>query len=277
MELGSRIVSLPVLTFSSDTLSRPDGFGAYHDLYAAGADVARVEGAFRAQVRMFRFNRMIVFDRHIDGVLHSRDDKRVRRDGFDHIALHLLVSGHLIAGPHGDERPVRPGELVLFDTSQPQRSQNRKAHMISASVARDQIGPLVPDISKFHGHILPDGVGGLVADMMQSLVRRADTLSPEAAEQSGIALAILLAGALKRQAPSLDAILAPGRASLARRDDAVAYIEAHLTEQTLSADDIATGIGISRSMLYRCFVGDGGVARFIQQRRLERVLSLIHI
>lgn len=264
-------MSLPLLTFSSDALNRRDGFGAYHDLYAAGSDVTRVDEAFRAQVRMFRFNRMIVFDRHIDGVLHSRDHQRVRRDGFDHVALHLLVSGDLIAGPHGDERPVRAGEIVLFDTSRPQRSQNRKAHLISASVARDQIAPLVTDISQFHGHILPDETGGLVADMMQSLVRRADTLSPEAAEQSGIALAILLAAALKRQAPSLDPFLEPGRASLARREEAEAYIEAHLADQSLDADDIAAGMGISRSMLYRCFVGDGGVARFIQQRRLERV------
>ncbi len=264
-------MSLPLLTFSTDALDHRDGFGAYHDLYAAGSDVARVDEAFRAQVRMFRFNRMIVFDRRLDGLRHSRDDRRVRRDGFDHITLHLLVSGHLIAGPHGDERPVKPGEIVLFDTSRTQRSQNREAHMISTAVARDQIGPLVPDIATFHGHILSDATGGLVGDMMRSLVRRAETLAPEAAEQSGFALAILLAAALKGQTPSLDAILAPGRASRARREEAQAYIEAHLTDQTLSADDIAAGIGISRSLLYRCFAEDGGVARFIQQRRLERV------
>ena len=60
-----------------------------------------------------------------------------------------------------------------------------------------------------------------------------------------------------------------------RRIRAEAYIDAHLADPRLDSAGVAAGIGASRSSLYAVFADEGGIARFIQKRRLERLRSTI--
>jgi AraC-like DNA-binding protein len=268
-------VSLPSITFSTRRLDPGLGFGAYHDLYATGADVARVGDVFHAEVQAYRFERMILFKRSLNGLQHSRNPTRVRRDAFDHITLHLLLAGEMRAGPPGHERRMQPGEILVLDNSLPQQSRSYDVNVISAPVARDLIEPLVPDIRAFHGTILPEAIGGLLADFLIALTRRSPTLDANVGGHSSTVVGMLLAAVLRGQAPPVEAVVWAGahdlNGDLARRRQAEAHIEAHLGEQDLNANSIAAAIAVSRSILYRTFAPDGGVARFVRQRRLERV------
>ncbi|WP_264049953.1 helix-turn-helix domain-containing protein [Methylobacterium flocculans] len=268
-------MSLPSITFSTDRLCPDLAFGAYHDLYAAGADVARVGGPFHARVQAYRFDRMILFERSLNGLGHSRNPTRVRRDAFDHITLHLLMVGEMLAGPPGHERRMRPGEILVLDNSLPQQSRSYDVNVISTPVARDLIEPLVPDIRAFHGAILPESVGGLLGDFLVSLTRRSAMLDPGVVTRSSSTIGMLLAAALRGQDPPAEAVVWAGTHDWpeeeSRRRQAEAFIEAHLSEADLNAEVIASGIAVSRSLLYRAFSGDGGVARYLRQRRLERV------
>ncbi|MCJ2037046.1 helix-turn-helix domain-containing protein [Methylobacterium sp. J-068] len=272
-------MSLPSIDFSTRRLGPEVAFGAYHDLYATGADVARVGDAFHAEVRAYRFDRMILFNRHLNGLAHSRNPTRVRRDAFDHITLHLLVTGEMLAGPPGYERRMRPGEILVLDSSLPQQSRSYGVNVISTPVARDLIEPLVPNIRTFHGAILPESVGGLVCDFLISLTRRSSVVESDVAARSSSVVGTLLACALRGQAPPVDAIVWAGthdlREDLARRRQAEAFIEANLGDRDLSADSVAAGVAVSRSILYRSFAPDGGVARFVRQRRLERIRQML--
>ncbi|MFD1378250.1 helix-turn-helix domain-containing protein [Fodinicurvata halophila] len=49
------------------------------------------------------------------------------------------------------------------------------------------------------------------------------------------------------------------------------YIEAKLAAPDLTPETICADLGLSRSSLYRLFDSEGGVARFIQDRRLARI------
>lgn len=268
-------MSLPSITFSSQAFDPDLAFGAYHDLYATGADVARAEGPFYAEVRAYRLERMILFKRHLSGLEHSRNPTRVRRDAFDHVTLHLLLSGRMLAGPPGYERAMQPGEILVLDNSLPQQSRSYEVDMISVPVARDLIEPLVPDIRAFHGAILPESVGGLVGDFLESLFRRSAGLDAEVSARASSALGLLLAAALRGQAPPVEAVVWAGAHYLvddqARRRQAETFIESHLAERDLSVDTIAARIATSRSNLCRTFAPDGGVARFVQQRRPHRI------
>ena len=268
-------MSLPLLSFSSKALRPAVGFDAYHALYAAGADVARRDGAFHAEVRAHRFNRMLVFERRLAGVGHERNAARVRRDGFDHVTLHLLLSGTLIAGAEGEERRLRPGEILIIDTSAPQRNWCDDTHTITVAVARDQIGTPIQDPRAFHGTVLSQRAAGVIADLMISFTRRVDVLTPDTSDQLGPVLGMLLAAALKGTPPGAEAVAALGQPDGGRRRKVEAFIEAHLSDHGLDADAIAGGVGISRTVLYRCFAADGGVARFIQLRRLERIRNVL--
>ena len=268
-------MSLPSFAFSTRGVGPDFAFEAYRELYAGGADVARIGPDFSAQVQAYRFDRMILFKRRLNGLQHSRSPQRVRRDGFDHITLHLLLEGALLAGPPGHERRVRPGEILVCDNTLPYQSRAQSVRQISTPVARELIEPLTPDLRKFHGAILPETVGGLVADFILSLTRRSETLDGSVVSRSSTVLGMLLAAALRGHDAPPEAIVwaathdAPD--ADARHREAEAHVERHLADRDLSAETIATELGISRSLLYRAFLRDGGVARFVQQRRLERV------
>ena len=53
------------------------------------------------------------------------------------------------------------------------------------------------------------------------------------------------------------------------------FIDGHLTAPDLTADAICGAVGVSRRTLYRPCDQEGGVYRYIQVRRLDRIKALL--
>ncbi|HJO66470.1 MAG TPA: hypothetical protein QF469_14180 [Sphingomonas sanguinis] len=51
------------------------GSADYRQLYANGADVERLDGPFQARLTGWRFRHMLLFDRHLPGVAHAREER----------------------------------------------------------------------------------------------------------------------------------------------------------------------------------------------------------
>ncbi len=66
-----------------------------------------------------------------------------------------------------------------------------------------------------------------------------------------------------------------GQPEIDRRPLLRAYIARNLANPDLSADHICRELGISRTVLYRVFQEDGGVVRFITDRRLDRCFAAL--
>lgn len=263
------------LVFAAQDRDETDGFGAYHDLYASGSDVGLTGGPFAAKVRAHRFQRMIVFDRYNNGVSHGRDAARVRRDGFDHIALQLLVSGQLAGGRPGDERALAPGEIILFDMTQPQHTRADDARLIAISLAREVVEAAAPVTRSLHGTILPQASAGLLGDFMTSLARHGDTLSAGTASRAGRMVAELLAAALGEDGRRPASASSSEQLMVLKRERAEAAIEARLADPALDVEAVAAALGVSRSVLYRLFEASGGVAQYVLHRRLERLRAAL--
>lgn len=257
-----------------------DGFGAYHDLYRNGGTIARTGDRFRATVTAHLFPRMLLFDRRVIGASHHRTASRVRRDGYDHVNIQVLRSGSMAAGPPGDERAMRPGDVVVFDTARPQHTVLAEADFVSMSIARDAIardaiGPAPQDAGGWHGVVLSGGAAGLLGDFMLSLARHAASLAPAVADMGADMAGQLLRAAIGGLEPDA---ATRGEASAGLdmlRWRAEAFIDAHLGHPALDADQIAVGIGASRTRLYAAFVPAGGVAREILRRRLTRLAEAL--
>ena len=246
-------------------------FGGYHDLYGSGTTVSRTEGPFRAAVSAYQFPRMLFFNRKVAGAAHHREADRVRRDGFDHINLQVLRSGRMAAGQPGDERTMSPGDIVVFDTTRPQRTFVAEADYVSVAITRDAITKTVPEIGRLHGTVLSGGDAGLLADFLLSLGRHISQVTPtvasESAAMAGTLLHNLVASDLPRPAPRKAA-----RVTLEmHRWRAEAYIDAHLDDRALDVDAVASGIGVARTTLYAAFARGDGVARQILVRRVRRL------
>ena len=260
------------LVFGADDA---ESFGAYHDLYAGGSTVSRSGTAFSAAVMAYRFPRMLLFDRQVAGVVHHRDEARVRRDGFDHFTLQVLRSGDMAGGPPGDERPLAPGDVILFDTTRPQRTRVDGADYVTVTLAREQVEAAVPEARRLHGAVLSRPAAGLLGDFLLSLARHAHALGPDAGAQGAAVLADLLAAAAGGVRPPAPAEGGGADYLGLQRDRAEAFIDAHLGNPLLDADAVAAGLGLSRSTLYRAFAPVDGVARRITARRLERLRAAL--
>ena len=53
------------------------------------------------------------------------------------------------------------------------------------------------------------------------------------------------------------------------------HIDANIEAETLNADELGRRFQLSRASLYRLFEADGGLARYVQDRRLNRALRLL--
>lgn len=256
--------------FSGAGMDPEAAFARYRELYARGSDVTRTSEPLHLEVRAWRLGSLILFDRHLSGVVHARAD-RVADDGFDHFFLNHILSGRA-RGVGAAPFELQAGQTVLFDATRPMRIEYSNARIVTMSVSRAAVEAAVGSADRLHGRLLqpPDNV--LLADFLERLVERADILAPHTMPAVGRAIIELLASAL---AENVRAGAEARRLQFARREAAIRHIAAHLGDASLSAETIASTIGVSRSALYRLFERDGGVGPFVQKMRLDALRAAL--
>jgi AraC-like DNA-binding protein len=257
-------------SFSTDDFPESERFDAYHRLYAGGTNVIQTGPDFHAHVRAVSLGCIVAFDRRLNAVAHERTAERVRQTGFEHFTVQLNLSGRFHVEAGTGRKSVEPGQVVLFDMTQPMRNEADQAHILTFSVAREVVESAVPEAGTLHGRILSSDMCGLLADYMMSLVNRAPTLAAPAAAGASRVFATLLTSALSACLPSVSE-----PAAMTRRERARRHIERNLGSADLGPDTIAQAIGVSRSSLYALFQPLGGVAKYIQMRRLARLRAAL--
>ncbi|TZG24985.1 helix-turn-helix domain-containing protein [Sphingomonas montanisoli] len=258
-------------TFSSEGRDPDLAFDEYRQLYANGSDVERAEGPFHAHVTAWRLGNMLLFDRRLDGLIHSRTE-RVASDGFDHFVLYAMIDGEIIGSPESRFDRAGAGNVVLLDTSMATRTQAVGAHYLTVSIARHLVEAIVDDPASLHGMVLRPPSTLILIDFLASLAHRAPGIATAAMPNLSRVLVDLLAIALAGYSR-------PGsetrQQNLLRRQSVESYIARHLADRRLSAATISDATGISRSSLYRLYDRQGGIARLVQMRRLEAIRAAI--
>lgn len=254
-------------SFDSLTLSDEDAFQAYALLYDHGSDVTRGEGAFRAQVRAWRLEGVLLFERRLSGVVHSRT-ARAATDGFDHIVLSLVLSGRVTGGEASGFAEAVAGEIYVTDTARPSRTEFQSAHVLTASISREIIEAARGTATGLHGRVMRAPRNLMLADFLQSLARNGDAIETDAQPGLSRAFIHILASVEEKSARASNEAR---RREYLRRDAVERMIIENLADPALSVATVSRGTGMSRSALYRLFEDSGGVARLIQRRRLDAV------
>lgn len=256
-----------IFAFNSALYDEDEAFARYCDLYAAGANVERTGAPFFARVRSWRLERSILFAREFGGVRHCRRE-RVTRDGFDHFVLSHVISGKLHDGP-GGKVTVAAGETLLMDTREPAENGAEHVSLITVSVARDVMRVATGNLDSLHGHRIGAREGGLLGSFLRGLIDQVPHLPLSAHAAITRMLIDLLSVALNPSGSGARAEFY--RLEHARRETVRRVIEANLNTPDFSVQQIAEATGISRAGLYRLFEDCGGVARFTQLCRLQRL------
>ncbi|EJL22492.1 DNA-binding domain-containing protein, AraC-type [Caulobacter sp. AP07] len=265
---ASHVISWDV---STDTL--PDAFERY---IVGMADLYEVSGISDHDRRHF-YNRtrsaltesgVLGQGRSVRQTL-SRGAATLRRSDLD--GLNLLVNNAAVVGD-ADGREIRaaPGAIQFRDLSRPTASRVDLIDVITVLAPRAVAPPSL--IAKdAHGLVIPPDRPGarLLKAHLTSLMELSESLSQEEIEtaiQAAFLIAVRITG-LESAVPE------PEMAALQRtvRRAAGDYIEARLNafEPTIDNGAVARAAGVSRATLYRAFDTEGGVNRYVQDRRLQ--------
>lgn len=265
--------SLPSTLFTTDQRAGEARFEAWRSSIAVVFDVAPLSSQdlphFRAQVHATHLGKLLVGDLHFTGQQFARAQPRVLRDGLDHYLVQWYRTGGFVGQHDGThDVKVRPGDIVILDLGRTLRTLAQPSHVMTLIVPRDLLhGALgVPDCD-LHGWVLRgnSSLGGLLCDHLLSLQHRLPGIALDDADAVSRASVQMLAACVQPGLRTLhEARGAIEGATLARLQR---HIQRHLGSE-LSADTLCRTFGLSRSTLYRLFEPLGGVAHYVQQRRL---------
>ena len=170
---------------------------------------------------------------------------------------------------------VRPGDIQIVDLAQPHVSSAQGSSTIVLTVQREILSEMLPDRADPHGMILAGdrGAGALLADYIKSLYARLGTV--EASEAPFVARATVHMIAACLQPSAHTAARARAQIEGVIADRIKRFIDDNLGSCDLSPASICHRFRISRTQLYRVFESLGGVANYIQARRLDRAFALL--
>jgi len=235
---------------------------------------------FRAKSAALHLGAAIVAEYQATALDYVRTPLHIARSGIDHYMIYMIFEGiyHIEIGPR--TATLRAGNLCVVDMGAPTHirvvpaeGRTRSRHL-SLLLPRPLLAPLLaePD-SVFVTVIRDDEPHGLVVrDHVASIWRHSSGLDATESESVVRALVHLLAGAL-RSTPAAEPQIALADAA-ARRTAIKRHLE-HNLGSMVDVDGLGRRFGVSRAALYRLFEADGGIVRYVQQRRLRRALAMV--
>ena len=266
--------AVPRTLFSTDGLTSHEGWEAWCGILAPLFDI-REDNApdrFRAEIDAFDLDSMIVARIAFGGIRQTgfRSPELIRRSGLDHYAIELCLEndGYLCEG-RGGIAEIGAGSIAVLDLGQANTLTSANSDSIALTIPRAIIERCCPDIERLHAsQVGGTGLSRLLADHMLSLYRHLPAMGEAEADSAAEATIALVSACL---APSTQR-LAEARSAIDRTllDRARRYIEARLEDPRLTPTAICRAAGVSRSSLYHLFRHWGGVAHYIQERRLRR-------
>jgi AraC-like DNA-binding protein len=201
----------------------------------------------------------------------SRSRGQIESDGVDTYNFVLLSHGGWIGTAGKNEFTLGSGQLCCVDLSQPFEGDAMESDSLAIAFARPTIDRLLRVEPDLHGRVFFGPSGMLLIDYLTALERQLPHLEQDDVPSIGRAVLSQFAAMIEitAQPRSGDAI-APSLRHRARR-----HIERHLADRHLTPARLAEELHVTRSTLYRCFKPIGGIAAYIQRRRLETVRILL--
>lgn len=258
------------LLFDTDTRLLPlkkaldfweESAGSLYDFYIATPETFYTHG------RTLCFGEILVnYCASVEQKL-SRSSYRIGMDGFDHYEVQFFLDGIWRRGDGKLEAQAGPGDLIVHDTAQPHAGFASDFTNITLFVPRFLLAPLLNRPDEHNMRIISshNPLVGLLRSHVGGLFRALPSLDSAQAASMVAPTVELIAATLNgtpRQENSRS--VAAAQFNEIRR-----YIDEHVLDHGLCAERLAVMFGISLRKLTYLFSREGGVASYIQRRRLH--------
>lgn len=267
MSTGNKI---PSTSFDSDDIDPQDRFDAWRENIAPVFDVEPLTKSslrsFRSRVDIYQLRDILV------GNVFTRSQcfhQAHPSERVDHILVQVHRSGGYKGDLDGEMTRVSPGCVSIIDLARPLDTRSDDTDIINVMVPRHHFDNHPAFLNAAHGMVLTPGRGGFLADYLEALMQRLPTIEcREASDVADITSNMILACAFhdvesqQNVGSELDVLA---------RERVKRLIENSLDSPQLTPEWLCLKAGLSRANLYRLFSIEGGVARYIQYRRMARV------
>jgi AraC-like DNA-binding protein len=185
----------------------------------------------------------------------------------DYWWLYLGRSGEAWFESGDRELHAGPGAMFLVPLDKDFRGRITGYDGQIFALPRSAFAAVADELDHLHTTILSGGLIELLADYLRNLEARLHEMEADEFRHAGRATVAMIAACIQPAATRLEQ--AHGAIDSVLFERARLHIENHLGEFDLTPERVAQGLRISRSNLYRAFESVGGVARFIQRKRLQ--------
>lgn len=219
---------------------------------------------------------MVFLDSRTDAVCQRRTNARISRDAVRDYVFHVAVEGVIetVAGPQQRKaEQFMPGILAL-DMGQPmQMVRPGRARVLAFFVPRAMVEAQIVDAPAIHGRVLSytTPLTRLILDQVVTLCRQLPLLPDAEAAQTISHCVQLIIAAFGKQARLAEGARAAANAAMLQQVQR--YIQANLSEETLSPEGVLGYFAIARPTLYRMFEPEGGLGAYIRHCRLREAAS----
>jgi AraC-like DNA-binding protein len=217
----------------------------------------------------------LLIDTRFSASRFDRTPAHIARGGMDHYMLSMYVDGEAEFATGRRVATVRAGDVILIDMARANRTdmaagRSGAVHTVSLVLPRVLLAPLLgaPDSASASLLSRESPSGRLIGEHLFSLRREGARLSAGDAAAAVDGVAGLVAEAV---GPAREAGLAVAHASRRALLAAIkSYIEKTLLSEAVAVPALCRRFRVSRATLYRLFESDGGLAHYVQDRRLHR-------
>ena len=223
---------------------------------------------FAVEMDARRHNRLICTEVRFTGQEFTHDPTRIK--GVDHnfLLYERYFSGQGRGVVADAPTHIDQGSIHLIDMSRRYRAITSDVITAGVCIPHDMIG-YDPTRDPHYRSVPIGSPQGRMLDLAHNTLREAMTRDkPETAALADTFLTLVRKLMLK----TIDTPPG-GQQDIDRLPLLRTYIARNLHDTELSAEQICRDVGLSRSALYREFHDDGGVMRFIADRRLDRCFA----
>jgi AraC-like DNA-binding protein len=269
---------LPSVRFSTADFLGGEGWDIWCEQIGEIFDVGLEAGqssAARVDVELTQLDQLLFGAIRLSGPRQRgiRSARKARRDQLDHYVIELYTHGGNKGETPSGSFEAGAGTINVTDLARPLTVSSGDAHSFTLTVPRTLLDAYLPANAKLHGLVLADGPGGFLAEYLLLLRRRLPGLNTRDAAWLSRATVAMVAACLAPSVKPLEEAFAPVNAVLFGRVERL--VDSMLGDPQLSAQHVCASLGVSRSRLYRLFEPYGGVAQYIQRRRLAKIRTAL--
>jgi AraC-like DNA-binding protein len=260
--------------FATHSLPKSEQFDAWHSWYSMVCDTAprhQATAGFPARNVTWTLNGFALSCVTTPPVSVARTKTLIRRNPVDHWAISLSKQSPTELSFRGNALTVPAGVPFVFSLAE-EICHGRAHDRLQLYLARDSFHAIAPLLDAAEGMVLDTPEGKLLADYMLLLECNLPHLPSEDGPKLAVAIQAMLGTCL---APFARRVVASHYVDLTLMERVRRAVRRNLRSPSLGPDKLCREAATSRSQLYRLLEGEGGVARYIQRRRLSESFSIL--